>query len=138
MIHAYLFDLSLGGILMVLLMYGLGALVVFALVILLEAVVLWLMEWDTFLRSLLDSFLANLATTLLGVFFTPMTSSSGTIDESSFILKFLLLWGLSVLLEGGLIHIIRRKSLVRTFGASCIMNIGSYILLFILYQVLLK
>lgn len=138
MMHAYLFDLSLGAILMVLLMYGLAALVAFALVILLEAVVLWLMEWDTFLRSLLDSFLANLATTILGVFFTPMTSSSGTTDEPGFILKFLLLWGLSVLLEGGLIHIIRRQPLVRTFRASCIMNTGSYILLFILYLVLLK
>jgi hypothetical protein len=137
-IHVHLLDVGLGDILMILLMYGIGALVVCLLVVLLEAVVLWLMDWNSFLWSFIDSFLANLSTTILGLFFEPMTLSSGYINEPGFIPRFVLFWGLSVLIEGGLLYILRRQSLGKTFSASCMMNIASYILLFILCLALFK
>lgn len=40
------------------------ALIIFGASVLIEAIVLWLRKWDTPLRTLLDSFLANLTSTI--------------------------------------------------------------------------
>lgn len=136
MIIAPFFDISLGVWLFIMLGIGLSALVAFGLVVLLEAVVLWLMEWNSFLRSLFDSFLANLFTTLLGVYLGPTPSTFNYIHDPGFIPRFVIFWGLSVLIEGGLILLIRRQPWVKTFKAVCIMNISSYIFLYLLLHVL--
>ncbi|OGO17119.1 MAG: hypothetical protein A2Z14_13280 [Chloroflexi bacterium RBG_16_48_8] len=113
--------------------------VAFVLVVLLEGVVLYKLKWNAFKRSLLDSFLVNLVTTIIGLILASVFSFPFW-DRFSYtlgmILSVALLWGLSMLIEGGLLFVIGRKSLAKAYRAAFFINISSYILLCILYLVL--
>jgi hypothetical protein len=136
MIHIPLSDAGLVILgYLILLLY----LVAFVLVVLLEAVVLAKLKWNTFKRSLLDSFLVNLATTIVGLILASVFSYPFW-DQFSYtlgmILSVVLLWGLSVLIEGGLLFVIGRKTLAKAYRAALFINISSYILLALLRLIL--
>jgi hypothetical protein len=137
LIFTSFFDLSLGMYLYAMLLYGLAVVISIGGVVLLEAAVLWLMKWNSFLRSLYASFLVNLITTVSGFYLGPTPSTLSNIHETGFIPRFALLCGLSALIEGGLLLLIRRQPWIKTFKAACVMNISSYIFLYLFILVIL-
>jgi hypothetical protein len=58
-------DISLGVLLVVFVLYGLGG---FIFAILAEAFALWILRWGSYLSSLRDSALVNIVTICLGIF----------------------------------------------------------------------
>ncbi|MBN1484613.1 MAG: hypothetical protein JXA37_07815 [Chloroflexia bacterium] len=142
MIHLFpflLFDIPAG--LMIFLAFGAGV-VVFAGLVLLEALVLRLLQWGSVWISLLDSFLVNLATTILGFFLASGLSLMGGLILSftgSFLrdlLILLFLGAMSVGIEGVLLLLIRRQPALKTWKAALITNVVSYVGLFILITLL--
>lgn len=104
-------------------------------VVLLEAIALRLLQWGSFWRSLLDSFLVNLVTTILGLF---LPAGLSAIDMLSFLLPdfslrspvvFFLLGAMSVAVEGVLLLWIRRRPAAETWRAALIANVVSYVAL---------
>lgn len=106
------------------------------LIILLEAAVLRLLQWGTFQRSLLDAFLMNLASTLIGGVIVAVFLFAETAPQA--LLALLSGWVLSIGIEGGtltLINTIRkveRHSVRQIWLASLVANTASYALLSIL------
>jgi TctA family transporter len=115
------------------------------LAIVLEAVCLYILKWQTFWRSFCDSFLVNLVTAVLGcllwglwvsikgkerllvVFsFIPMLVYAGLFATTPWIIA----WGLSVVTEGALLWRIRRQSFRKTFLAALAANLVSYLALY--------
>lgn len=102
-----------------------GFLVVSPLIVLVEAVVLLLLRWDGLWRSLLDAFVMNLVSTLAGacilgaglLFQTPAATW----------LSLFLAYVLSVVLEGGVLWLMRRRPFGRTAVAAVAANTVSYL-----------
>lgn len=103
---------------------------------LLEAVILWHMKWGSFTRALRASFFVNLVTAILGFSISILTFTWGQFDAPVFTLKGIFLWGVFTAIEGGLLSLIERKHLGKSLVASCIMNAGSYVLLYLLPLIL--
>jgi hypothetical protein len=110
---------------------------------LIEAVVLRLLKWASFWRSLRDSLIVNVASALAGlvmyVLGTPRTISDGydparggriyetlppTIPP---LLAWLLAWALSVAIEGGLLFLLARRPSRQTWTAALVINLVSYL-----------
>jgi hypothetical protein len=106
------------------------------LIILLEAAVLRLLKWGTFQRSLLDAFLMNLASTLIGGVIVAVFLFAETAPQA--LLALLSGWVLSIGIEGStltLVNAIRkveRHSVRQIWLASLAANTASYALLSIL------
>ena len=135
--------------------YALGAvasliILMFVSIVLLEALVLYLMKWDTQKVSLRDSFVVNLVTTVLGFFLTTWLNIPHHINLSTFtalriernifwsVTMWLVTWAISVTIEGALLVLTKRQPARKTWLASLVMNIASYIALIVmplLYQV---
>ena len=112
---------------------------------LIEAVVLRLLRWASFWRSLRDSLIVNVASALAGlamyVLGTSRTISDGydparggrlyqTIPPTiSPLLAWLLAWALSVASEGGLLFLLARRPVRQTWTAALVMNIVTYALI---------
>ena len=110
----------------VFLLFGLAGFLVFSMIVfVLEAVVLWLLKWDTFGRSLLSSFLMNLASTILGVLLIGLLLTGLLNGFLSFVLAF----GLSVVIEGIVLMMIKRDLARENSRVVTIANIASYALL---------
>ena len=107
-----------------------------------EAIMLWLLKWGSFWRSLRDSLIVNGASALVGIVMyvlgTPREVYSGydparggriyeqfppTIPP---LLAALLAWGLSVAIEGGLLFLLAKRPAGQTWRAALAMNIVSY------------
>lgn len=87
-----------------------------------EAVVLKLLKWGTFLRSLLASFLMNLASTLIGVGLVIVVDVEG--------LWFVVIaWAVSVVIEGGVLTLMKRDAGRQNWLAVLVANVASYLLL---------
>lgn len=114
------------------------SLVTFIKATVLETVILWFLKWGSFLRSLLAASIVNLATTILGFAISTFTFSWEQFNEPVFTLKGILLWGVFVAIEGGLLALIDKKPLRKSLMASCIMNAGNYVLLYLLPLMLLS
>ncbi len=115
------------------LLFGLAAfffmlvagLVLFALIVLIEAVVLWRFRWNAFLRSLGDSALMNLASTVVGILIS-LVLGQRIAAWWGLLLSFLL----SVLIEFGVLCL--RKSAwgpERKLLVAAVANAASYVLL---------
>jgi hypothetical protein len=120
----------------VFLLFGLVAgLIAFVLIVVIEAIVLWLLKWGTFGRALRDSAVVNFASLLLGfvvillgVTFFP----SLMLYPASNWLPFIfgpLTWLLSVLVEGWLLGVRQHYAPRRTWTAAVVINLVSYFLL---------
>jgi hypothetical protein len=100
---------------------GLGlAVLLLAVVVLVESVVLRLIGWGTFWRSLLASLLMNVASTILGLFFISLSFIHPVIWLS---LAFLL----SVLVEGGVLLLMDRSKARLGFLAALVANVITYL-----------
>lgn len=107
----------------VFLLFGLVAFLVFSTIVLvLEAVVLWLLKWDAFGRSLLSSFLMNLASTIVGVLAVGSLLSGWINNFLAFVLALLL----SILIEGGVLMLMKRGTRRENWRAAVVANIASY------------
>lgn len=110
----------------VFLLFGLIAFLIFSgIVFVLEALVLWLLKWGTFGRSLLSSFLMNLASTIGGIVALGL-SVSGLFNN---FLGFAVALLLSILIEGGVLMLMKRNAARENWRAASIANIVSYGLL---------
>jgi hypothetical protein len=119
-------DLSMAAILLFFFYYGLVASL---FVILVEATILWLLQWGTFLRSFRDAGLANFATTALGLLLY-MSYAPPWLDifnESRFTSNMFILWALSSIFEGVALCLISQKRFPSTMLTSCLINLCSYI-----------
>ncbi len=122
------------GVIMALLGLAIGgAVLLFLGIAFLEGVILMYMDWPSILTALLDSFLANLATTILGVLVWWFTSSVFYDDIFLSPGMWFVMWGVSMAIEGGLLQLIRRQPAQKTWTAAFIMNIVSYAGLYRLY-----
>ncbi len=121
-------------------------LIVFPLIILSETIVLWLLKWGPFSRSLFDAVIANVASTIAGGAFLflvagiqfwlglPNSQPSAFIEIFGWL--FLVPWLLSVVIEGGVLWLLQRHPARKTWKAALAMNTASYIQLGILYLIL--
>jgi hypothetical protein len=110
----------------VLLLFGLVAFLLFSGIVFgIEAVVLWLLKWGTFGRSLLASFLMNLASTIVGVVVIGVLATSLLNNFLTFVLALLL----SILIEGGVLMLVKRDATHENWRAASIANVISYALL---------
>jgi hypothetical protein len=118
-----------------------GVILVFVIA-LVEAAVLRLLSWASFWRSLLDSFVMNLVSALAGlvlnVFAADYYQSCGySPDRGGRFCEWLvspwallaLAWLLSVLVEGGVLLLLRRRAARQTWLAALVANIASYALI---------
>jgi len=94
----------------------------FLAVVLIEAAVLRALNWGPFLRSLLDSFLMNLASTLVGFFLINTLVEMGLAGV-------LLAWAISVVVEGFFLALTRLHTPRRAFLAALSANLTSYLLI---------
>lgn len=110
----------------VFLLFGLAAFLVFSVIVfVLEAVLLWLLKWDTFGRSLLSSFLMNLTSTILGILLIGLLLTGLLNGFLSFVIAF----GLSILIEGIVLMMIKPDAARENWRVAMIANVTSYILL---------
>jgi len=117
-------DVSVGLILAIYAVYGTIA---FTAVILLEAIALRLLRWGSFARSLLDSFLINLASSLVGVLcalFGWIAWLPDGVVGTLFSLS--LAFALSVLVETVVLVLIRGRPLRPSASAAVVANAASY------------
>jgi len=94
---------------------------------LLESIVLRLLKWGTFWRSLLASLLMNLPSTLVGFLLIWQVEFS-RLNR----LQFLLIpaaWALSVAIEGGVLVLMKRDGGRQNWMAALAANTASYLLL---------
>jgi hypothetical protein len=113
-------DVALGPIFFI---FGVGAaLVVLTLAILSEAVVLWLLSWGSFSRSLLDAFLMNVASTVPGI----GLAIAGLITGIASVGFLVVTWAVSVGVEGGVLLLLKRHPAPVTWRAALLANLVSY------------
>ncbi|MBM3125566.1 MAG: hypothetical protein FJZ87_10940 [Chloroflexi bacterium] len=89
-----------------------------------ESLVLWLLKWGPFGRSLLAAFLMNLASTLFGFFLFGLSLLG--VDFFSMVLVGFVL---SFFLEGGVLMLMNKGESRRNWIASLVANLTSYGLL---------
>lgn len=124
---------------------GLG-LVLFIPILIIEALALWGLKWGTFGRSLLDALLANIASTIFGLlFFTlffstsfqcrrvPTDDGQHSIQSCDWtispVLWFIVTAALSILIEGGVLLLLKRHPPRKTWTAAVAANVASYVVL---------
>lgn len=134
------------SIFIVLLGFGiLATLAVYAIVIVLEAMVMRYLEWDTFLMCLFDSWIINTVSIIAGIGLVAFSIdrpsmlirlSELTITFPGLLIAFIGAWAITVGIEGTLLWAIRRRPALTTWRMIVIINAASYIVLVILYQIL--
>ena len=133
-----LFDMSGGVLIYALFFYGAMALgvgvVIFFMITFVEAVILRFINWGDIWQSLRDSSMINIVTTIVGIIsaITVLDFSAafyGVSDTLGEILpQMILLWAITVLIEGILLGIIRKRPFTETWGATLIINTCSYVM----------
>jgi len=134
-----IFDLSLGGIIYMLILQGIFTLAVgvaaFLAITIVEGVILKLLQWGDMWQSMRDSLLVNFATTLLGFalafgVFGFYTAFYGVpYDSGEIIPAMLILLAITIPIEGLLLGYMRRRSAKQTWTAAISINVCSYMLL---------
>jgi hypothetical protein len=130
----------------VLVMFPLLGLLWFGLVVLLETLVFRWLQWGTMRRSLLDTLVANIISTVVGIFLygaflavafqctsIPINNGRNVLHGcawNSFTIPGLIaLWLLSTLIEGAALLRLRRHPARQTWRTALIANFVSYLLL---------
>jgi len=121
-------------------------LVIFVPIWIVEALVLWGLKWGSFGRALLDALIANGASAIFGlVFFTlfyttsfqcrriPTADGLHTVQScdwaASPVLWFIAMAVLSILIEGGVLALLKRHPARKTWTSAIAANLASYVLL---------
>jgi hypothetical protein len=119
---------------------------VFLPIVLIESLVLWRLKWGSFQRSLVDSTIINIASTLCGlvlfVMFTltafqcvrvPAGDGLHTVNSCDWLVSPLIglavLWALTVAIEGGVLLLLKRHARRQTWIAALVSNAASYVLI---------
>jgi len=105
---------------------GLGIVAYLAL-FLIESIVLRLLKWGTFWRSLLASLLMNLPSTLVGYCLVGLTGFSRLNRLGIWLIP--ATWALSVAIEGGVLVLMKRDGGRQNWMAALAANTASYLLL---------
>lgn len=108
---------------------GMAALVLLAAVVIIETPVLILMRWQPFLASLRDAVIVNVASAAVGLV---MVQTLFYFDPITMVV---ISWLLSIIVEGGVLMLLRQESAQRSFLASLAMNTASYVVLALLILV---
>jgi len=99
------------------------------LTVLAEALVMWLLKYNPFKRSSLDSLLVNAAS--LGVGYLLLSAAPGLFGSYA-ITGLLKLLAITIVVEGGLLYLLNRKHpFVQTVKATVLMNVVTYILFYL-------
>jgi hypothetical protein len=106
---------------------GVSVIIVFLPVVISETIVLWLLRWGRLGRAAIDALVMNIASTLVGA--TLVFTVYALDSLLSVLLALLTAWGLSTLIEAGVLWLLRRQPLGRTLFVSAIANAASYLLL---------
>ena len=122
MLHSPHFDVAGPGLLTAASVGLLVLCIVSVIVVLLESLVLWRLGWGSFKRSLLASFVMNLVTSILGIGVVMFTLPLG-------LWGFLIDFGLSVLVEGGILMLFKRGAAKENWLAALAANAVSYMLI---------
>jgi hypothetical protein len=107
----------------------------FLLIAFVEGIILRFLNWGDMWQSLFDSLMINFFTTIVGLimaitFFDIFPTLYGLPSNLGEILpEMILLWAVTVLIEGLLLGITRRKSIKETWGATFVINTCSYAIL---------
>lgn len=118
------FDVAGPGVVLFMVGAGLGGLCILTLVItLLEAIVLLLLKWGTFGRSLVAALVMNLVTTMIG--FGMLVFMKGDAVYLGLLLDFLL----SILIEGGVLMLFKRGAARANWIAALSANAASYLII---------
>ena len=112
---------------------GLGIVAYLAL-FLIESIVLRLLKWGAFWRSLLASLLMNLSSTLVGFGLIWLAGFSRLNRLGIWLV--LSTWALSVAIEGGVLVLMKRDGGRENWTASLVANTASYLLLLGMLQLL--
>jgi hypothetical protein len=110
----------------------LGAFFLFLLAaILIEAGIMQMMRYSTsFKKAFLDSVLINLASVAIGFFLIEAVDNS---YSSSEIVNLLILYGVTVVVETFILFLLNKtKPLSKTIGTSVLMNLVTYIILYLI------
>jgi hypothetical protein len=87
-----------------------------------EAIVLWLAAWSGPSRSALASLLMNMVTTIVGFMFLNW-------DARQVWLFIVVTWALSVIIEAGVLMLLKRGAVWESLRVSLIANVASYALI---------
>jgi hypothetical protein len=108
--------------------------VAYLVIFLIESIVLRLLKWGTFRRSLLVSLLMNLPSTLVGFLLIWLAGFSRLNRLGGWLV--LPTWALSVAIEGGVLVLMNREGGRQNWTASLAANTASYVLLFVMLRLL--
>jgi hypothetical protein len=97
-----------------------------ALILLVETVLLWRLRWATFWRGLLGAFLANVASAILGFLWFSVYLVR---QEPPGLLFYIGAFLLSILVEAGILMLLKRNAPRENWRAALIINIASYALI---------
>jgi len=108
--------------------------VAYLVIFLFESIVLRLLKWGAFWRSLLASLLMNLPSTLAGFGLLWLFGPSSLNRLGIWLV--LATWALSVAIEGGVLVLVNRDGGRQNWTASLVANTASYLLLLAIPQLL--
>jgi hypothetical protein len=105
--------------------------VLLVMIVLLEGVVLRLLNWASFGRSLWDALLMNLGSAVPGLL-VALAGISGILVDMTWI-GFLVAFLLSAAIEGGILMLLKRRPRGETWRAALLANLVSYLAFGLLY-----
>jgi hypothetical protein len=101
---------------------GIAAVIILVLVVIGEGVILRLLKWGTFWRSQMASLLANIASLIVGGFMLAFNINSVPVFLG-------IAFVLTVLVEAGVLMLMKRGASGENWRASLIINVVSYVML---------
>ena len=118
------FDVAGPGVLIAIAAFSIVALIVLTIIITIaEAIVMLLLKWDKFGRSLLASLLMNVTSTIFGGVLIALGVLGGS--YAWLVAAFVL----SVLIEGGVLMLMKRGEVRQNLLTSLIANLASYLVI---------
>jgi hypothetical protein len=96
-----------------------------------ESLILWLMKWGLYPRSLLDAIIMNITSGFLGTFLSVLTlpalvANTSLSSDQSVALTLVLHGFMTLLMETAVLLLLRRKPLGKTFSVALVANLVSY------------
>jgi hypothetical protein len=126
-----------GGPVIAIAAFGVAGLIILPVIFIVEAIVMVLMKWGTFGRSLLDAVIMNVVSTLFGLigvcgflFNGPQLALPSGLAGG--ILFVLVTWAISVGIEGAVLSLLKRHPRRQTWLTALAANTTSYALLLVL------
>jgi len=107
---------------------GVGLIILTPIIGIIEAVVMFLLKWDKFWRSLWVSLLMNAISTIFGI---GSVVVGFLFSDLSLWLQVILAFLLSLLLEGGVLMLMKRNATRLNWLTSLYTNIASYLLVIV-------